>query len=59
MCVMQLNLSYNRLQVLSIPYLCLPNLEKLNVSHNNVHAIDDKGKVCVCTHTHIHTIYFS
>ena len=32
----QLNLSYNRLQVLNLQNLCLPNLEKLNVSHNKI-----------------------
>ena len=41
----QLNLSYNRLQVLNLQNLCLPNLEKLNVSHNKIHTIQDNRKV--------------
>lgn len=33
--------------MLPLQYLCLPSLEKLNVSHNQIHTIEDNGKVCL------------
>ena len=51
---LQLTLSYNKLQVLSLQYLCLPSLEKLNISHNQIHTIQDDRKV---SHAHSHTTF--